>query len=404
MLLCLTAVFYLLSSELSHLVAILSQSCLLTDLKCFQIVAVSIKRLVSNGALYSSSLESYGKFILLKARDEFHRRLSTNPTQSRGVIEGDFAMSITLYHAYELLLQHGMRSFYQFLKSTMDGSKGQSRARAELAGNSTFHEIMDELKEKFDVEGISCVSPSKFMSATQRGGRSRLLSSYGATEAKPEAVKDLVCSHPKLKVLRKIVLDHFNQVDGAKIGGLGSRVMIFSQYRESVHEIADVLSVHSPTIRVMTFVGQASTGKSSRGLTQKEQLQVVQRFRQGGYNTLVATCVGEEGLDIGEVDLIVCFDAHASPVRLVQRLGRTGRKRDGRIVVLVTEGKEEKVSYIDSKLTYNTDRQPSRQSNSVKLMLLDNSMELYDSYKEITWLHHLMTETKLMNVKFKIDN
>lgn len=58
---------------------------------------------------------------------------------------------------------------------------------------------------------------------------------------------------------------------------------------------------------------------------------------------MVATCVGEEGLDIGEVDLIVCFDAHASPIRLVQRMGRTGRKRDGRIVVLVTEGKEEQV-------------------------------------------------------------
>lgn len=72
-------------------------------------------------------------------------------------------------------------------------------------------------------------------------------------------------------------------------------------------------------------------------------LQVLQRFRKGGYNTLVSTCVGEEGLDIGDVDLIVCFDAHASPIRLIQRMGRTGRKRDGRIVILVTEGKEEQV-------------------------------------------------------------
>ena len=44
------------------------------------------------------------------------------------------------------------------------------------------------------------------------------------------------------------------------------------------------------------------TGK--KGLTQKEQIEVVKRFREGGYNTLVATCVGEEGLDIGEVDLV----------------------------------------------------------------------------------------------------
>ena len=67
------------------------------------------------------------------------------------------------------------------------------------------------------------------------------------------------------------------------------------------------------------------------------------KFREGGYNTLVSTCVGEEGLDIGEVDLIVCFDAHKSPVRLIQRMGRTGRKRQGRIVVIVSQGREEQV-------------------------------------------------------------
>ncbi len=64
---------------------------------------------------------------------------------------------------------------------------------------------------------------------------------------------------------------------------------------------------------------------------------MVRRFRTGGFNTIVATCVGEEGLDIGEVDLIICYDAPKSPVRMVQRMGRTGRKRDGRIVVLLSE-------------------------------------------------------------------
>ena len=69
----------------------------------------------------------------------------------------------------------------------------------------------------------------------------------------------------------------------------------------------------------------------------------MKKFREGGYNTLISTCVGEEGLDIGDVDLIICFDAHKSPIRLVQRMGRTGRKREGKIVMLVTEGKEEQV-------------------------------------------------------------
>lgn len=71
---------------------------------------------------------------------------------------------------------------------------------------------------------------------------------------------------------------------------------------------------------------------------------MVRRFREGGFNTLVSTCVGEEGLDIGEVDLIVCFDAQKSPIRLVQRMGRTGRHRQGRIVVILAKGREERVS------------------------------------------------------------
>lgn len=56
----------------------------------------------------------------------------------------------------------------------------------------------------------------------------------------------------------------------------------------------------------------------------------IQEFKTGGFNTLVSTCIGEEGLDIGEVDLIICFDAQSSPTRMIQRMGRTGRKRDGR--------------------------------------------------------------------------
>jgi ATP-dependent DNA helicase MPH1 len=55
----------------------------------------------------------------------------------------------------------------------------------------------------------------------------------------------------------------------------------------------------------------------------------------------VCTSIGEEGLDIGEVDLIVCYDASASPIRMLQRMGRTGRKRDGKIILLMTEGREE---------------------------------------------------------------
>jgi Fanconi anemia group M protein len=52
----------------------------------------------------------------------------------------------------------------------------------------------------------------------------------------------------------------------------------------------------------------------------------------------VGTSIAEEGLDIMEVDLVICFDANVSPIHMIQRMGRTGRKRDGQVVVLATEG------------------------------------------------------------------
>ena len=57
-------------------------------------------------------------------------------------------------------------------------------------------------------------------------------------------------------------------------------------------------------------------------------------------NCLITTSVGEEGLDIGEVGLIIAYDCLGSPIRMVQRLGRTGRKASGKVVILVQEGDE----------------------------------------------------------------
>ncbi|KAJ2341114.1 3'-5' DNA helicase, partial [Coemansia sp. RSA 2671] len=75
---------------------------------------------------------------------------------------------------------------------------------------------------------------------------------------------------------------------------------------------------------------EGEDGSAGRGQTQKEQLAVLARFRKGETNIIVATCVGEEGLDIGEVDLIINYDAPSSPIRLLQRIGRTGRARRGK--------------------------------------------------------------------------
>ena len=46
--------------------------------------------------------------------------------------------------------------------------------------------------------------------------------------------------------------------------------------------------------------------------------QVIKKFKTGEFNILVSTSIGEEGLDIGEIDLIVCYDAQKTPIRMVR--------------------------------------------------------------------------------------
>jgi Fanconi anemia group M protein len=159
-------------------------------------------------------------------------------------------------------------------------------------------------------------------------------------------------SHIKMERLTEIVLKHFQDFQSDE-SGKETRAIIFSQYRESVEEIVAHLNKHQPLVRVMSFVGQSAGAKGKKGLTQKEQLQVISRFQSGGYNVLVSTSIGEEGLDIGQVDLIICYDSQNSPIRMLQRMGRTGRKRKGRVVLLLTQGKEED-SYKKSQSQYKS--------------------------------------------------
>uniref|UniRef100_A0A8C4UP98 ATP-dependent RNA helicase FANCM n=1 Tax=Falco tinnunculus TaxID=100819 RepID=A0A8C4UP98_FALTI len=282
-------------------------------------------RLIKIGVLARRDIPSLTKYQIILARDQYRKNPSSkNMEIHQGIIEGDFALSISLYHGYELLLQMGVRSLFMYLCGIMDGSKGLTRTKNELARNEDFMKLYQQLRD--------------MVSDTSAASANGNVCKNGTVF---ENKKGFFYSHPKLKKLEEIVIEHFKSWKKGCSDTVDTRVMIFSSFRDSVQEIAEMLSRLSPAVRVMMFVGH-STGKNTKGFTQKEQLEVVKRFREGGYNTLVSTCVGEEGLDIGEVDLIICFDAQKSPIRLVQRMGRTGRRRRGRIVVILAEGREER--------------------------------------------------------------
>ncbi|KAJ3364666.1 hypothetical protein GGF32_001305 [Allomyces javanicus] len=175
-------------------------------------------------------------------------------------------------------------------------------------------------------------------------------------------------SHPKQAALERIVLEHFaNQAKDDRAATGGSKIMIFAKFRNIVDEIAKILDKHRPLVRVMSFVGQSAHKATGRGLNQREQLAIIRQFQEGGYNVLVSTSVGEEGLDIGDIDLIICYDTSQSPVQMLQRMGRTGRKREGRVVCLLTAGKEEE-QYQKSQDNYK----------SVQNMIQKGGLQLFD--------------------------
>ena len=77
----------------------------------------------------------------------------------------------------------------------------------------------------------------------------------------------------------------------------------------------------------------------------KKQIETVQKFRDGLFRALVATRVGEEGLDISEVNQVIFYDNVPSSIRFIQRRGRTGRKDTGKLVVLIAKNTIDETYY-----------------------------------------------------------
>ena len=137
--------------------------------------------------------------------------------------------------------------------------------------------------------------------------------------------------HPKIDRLVDILHD------------VESKVLIFSSYRDSVNVI------HQKLLD-MNISAEILIGKSGEtGLKQKKQIETVQRFRDGVTKALIATRVGEEGLDISEVNLVIFYDNVPSSIRFVQRKGRTGRKDRGRLVVLIAKNTIDETYYFIGK-------------------------------------------------------
>jgi Fanconi anemia group M protein len=136
-------------------------------------------------------------------------------------------------------------------------------------------------------------------------------------------------SHPKLGALRDVVTEQLAYKPD-------SRIIVFTNYRDTAEIVKKTLNTLRG-VRAEKFVGQAKKD-GLKGLSQKEQIQLIADFVNGTFNVIVATSVAEEGLDIPATDMVVFYEPIPSEIRSIQREGRTGRRRAGRVVVLITKG------------------------------------------------------------------
>jgi Fanconi anemia group M protein len=127
--------------------------------------------------------------------------------------------------------------------------------------------------------------------------------------------------HPKFEKLVSIV----NNFKKPK-----SRIIIFTHYRNTADRIITFLTEQTNS-KPVKFIGQKS------GMSQKEQVQVINDFKDGIYNVLVATSIAEEGLHIENADLGIFFEPVPSALRTIQRRGRIGRVNIGKIILLITK-------------------------------------------------------------------
>jgi ERCC4-related helicase len=172
-------------------------------------------------------------------------------------------------------------------------------------------------------------------------------------------VDGIIKEHPKILHLLQLIKDHhhlssINNVSNSP--NSNSKILVFTQYRDTAKHIVEVLEKND--IKTSRFVGQAKR-IGDEGMKQNEQVAILESFRNGDFDVLVATSIAEEGLDIPEVDLVIFYEPISSEIRYIQRRGRAGRKSSGSVIILATK------DTIDMRHLYSSKMRVEKMMNSL---------------------------------------
>lgn len=264
-------------------------------------LAVRLKPLKEMGFLEDSSYSTITKTKLLDAQKKIQIEIRSrlNPPSVLFTAAATQSEALKLYYAIEILQTQGVQSLRQYFQRIQQESRLKS-------GSKSSKQLMDDA---LVIETIAYL-------------------------------KSLPIEHPKLEAVEDIVK---KQIDLKP----ESRIIVFTHYRDTSKMVEERLKPCS-NIRPVRFIGQG--GKlNDKGLTQRQQAKIIDQFRDGIYNVLIATSVAEEGLDIPSTELVLFYEPIPSEIRNIQRRGRTARKKSGKVIILITKGTPDEGYYWASK-------------------------------------------------------
>jgi ERCC4-related helicase len=256
--------------------------------------------LIKRGLLRKKYTQWIFKSDLLKLGEEIQYKINSSQEGLRGPLYSALmqeSSALTLMYCVELIESQGSASLKAFLERI---EREGGKAHQSLLNDNRIKEIQTLLnslriehpKTRYLVELLNGYY-NTYHSDTDRKNNSILNKS-----------SDLISKRPK--------------------------ALVFTHYRDTARKVVEILTENG--IKASRFVGQAKR-ELDMGMDQNEQSAILQSFRDGEFDVLVATSIAEEGLDIPQVDLVVFYEPIPSEIRYIQRRGRTGRKSSGRVII-----------------------------------------------------------------------
>ena len=292
-----------------------------TTLRLRELYNDKVKKLLSGGFLRSDRVS---KKALLEARTAISARLKSAQANGgqRGYIFGAIinqAQAVAILHALEMIETQGAPPLLRYLQKMRDKTD-KGKAISSLLRDPKWLKMEEE------------------------------------------AARITSIPHPKVSVMLDVVKHQLLKKPD-------SRVIVFTQYRDTIEDI--VRALEREGLSAKRFVGQ-SDREGSRGMDQQLQTQTLDLFRKGEFKVLVSSSIGEEGLHVPDVDLVVFYEAVPSEIRYIQRRGRTGRTTEGKVVILLAEGTVDEAYYYSTLLKESRMKELVKQTSGTQRKRLRN--------------------------------